>query len=363
MRLALATLFDRNYLARALVMARSLRRWMGPATPTLVALCLDAESLAYLRAHPEPGVEPLALAELEAADPGLAAVRSDRSRLEYYFTLSPCLPRYLLARGGLDAVVSLDADLWFLADPTPLLESLADRPLFITAHGFSPAVRRRALQTGRFNVSFQGFRDDATGRACLDQWRRQCLEWCGHRVDRQNARFADQRYLDSWPADFPGALTIHEPPRAGLAPWNLGRFPIGSGGDGPEPVFFHFHGVRFLAPDLAADNLWRYHVRLGEPGLQRLYAPYLRELVAAQAVVGACVGDDRPLHDSLRMRRRPWTLWATQTWSRVAPDGAVTHTDLSWAHPVQRLWRGGRAVVDRCADAWDRARPVAATGA
>lgn len=269
--------------------------------------CLDEAALAYLRNFPEPGMVPLSLADLESTDRELVAAKANRNRLEYYFTLSPCLPRHLLRGGGLDGVVSLDADLWFLRNPSGLVRSLEDRPLFITAHGFSHAVRRGAADTGCFNVSFQGFRNDATGHACLDRWREQCLKWCRNRVDRRHRRYADQRYLDSWPSDHPGAITVLHPPLAGLAPWNLARFPI------------------------TAD----------------IYTPYLTELSQVQDEVSPHLGDDFPLNGPGRGGLLPMRLWSARTWFQIVPPDGATHSDIGWTHPLDALRLRLRKTIDR----------------
>lgn len=351
MNIAFATLFDCHYLARALVMVRSLRRHAGRNAPTVFGLCLDEPTLDYLRDSPEPGVVPLAVADLEADDPELVAAKGNRTRLEYYFTLSPCLPRFILHGGGLDAVVSLDADLWFLRDPGGLVRALRERSLFVTAHGFSRDVARGAADTGLYNVSFQGFRNDVTGRTCLDRWRAQCLEWCGHNVDRRHGRYADQRYLDTWPADYPGDVTVFAPPQAGLAPWNLSRFPIAADSSGVTaagmaPAFFHFHGVRFIRPHLVADNLWRYHAIVDEGVIRHLYAPYLDELSRTQIEVSRRIGDDAPLSGPGRGGLLPLRLWSARSWFHVCPTHGVAHKSLHWLHPLHALRRGGRRVID-----------------
>lgn len=350
MKIGYCTLFDRHYLARGLVMVRSLRRHAGPAASPVVALWLDEASFGFLRESPEPGVVPMPLAELEAADNGLAAAKADRSRLEYYFTLSPCLPRHLLACGGLDAVVSLDADLWFLRDLSELVRALEERPIFITAHGFSRTVARSGAGTGRFNVSFQGFRDDRDGRACLDRWRSQCLAWCRDEIDKRNGRYADQRYLDDWPERHPHRVTVFDPPIAGLAPWNIARFPVASEGNAVttpfgSPVLYHFHGVRFLRRTIVADRLWKYRVVLRRTAIEALYGPYLEELARTQDEVSTILGDDRPLSGQGRETPLALALWRARTFFHLSHRG-VTHHDLGLLHPIDSARRIGRTMLD-----------------
>lgn len=341
--LAFCTLCDRHYLARALVMVHSLHRHWPGSTPTMYLLCLDLATFDYLKKHPEPGIIPLALSQLEQADPDLVVARSNRSRLDYYFTLSPCLPRFVLRNYGPEAVVSCDADLWFLADVSFVHQQLEDKPVFITAHGFSGMVRPYGLKTGQFNVSFQGFRNDAVGLACLDQWYRQCLEWCRHEVDESHQRFADQRYLDAWPTDFPNAVAVLEPPTDGLAPWNIARFTL-AGGDGgvhtaAGPVrFYHFHGIRRLGSDLVSDRLWRYHVTPDEVILQELYAPYLQELFRMEEQIDRELGISQPLFETSRSGPLWWRVWQARTVCRLDQQtGRIERSDYCRWHPIDRL--------------------------
>jgi len=338
MNIAFCTLFDRRYLSRGLTLIRSLRRQMPSPAPEVFALCLDDISYTWLSQLGEPGLRPIAISTLEATDPELPKARRNRSHGEYCFTLSPCLPLHLLNTGRFDAVVSLDADLFFLSDPTPLLRQLEQRPIFVTRHAFTQPMRKVGLQTGNFNVSFQGFRNDAIGRACLNQWRRQCLEWCFHRVDEANNRYADQRYLDSWPDDFPGQVTIFNPPVAGLAPWNLRDFPLSVvdghlHSNGLRPVFYHFHGLHFLGQRRVANSLWRYHATADPVAMLHLYAPYLRELIETEASCAHATGTlTKVLPDTLFAR------WRAQTYFEASGD-SFRPVDLSSLHPLQQAWR------------------------
>ncbi len=338
MKVVFCTLFDRHYLGKGLLMIRSLRRQCSGAAPQVYVLCLDRVVLEYFQLFPEPGVELMALEALEEADAALLRAKRDRSRVEYYFTLSPCWPRHLLLSGEWEAVVSLDADLYFFADPMPLVGSLGEKPIFITDHGYDRKVRRAGLRTGRFNISFQGFRNDPVALACLDQWRRQCLEWCRSQVDERRGRFADQRYLDRWPEDFAGSVTLLLPPGPGLAPWNVARWEL-SLRDGQlcagaaRLVFYHFQGLRPLGGGLVADNLWRYRVIPSREAVAHLYGPYLRELQAAEQVIDARLGAAGPSGPP-----GAWRLWRAQSYF-VLEGAEVRHVSLARWHPLQRCWR------------------------
>src|ERR1700749_194277 len=105
--------FDHRYLPRGLAMIHSLRRHEPDAQ--VWVLCLSDQAEKILQAMAEPGVRPLALTELEAGDAALAPAKGDgRGTVEYYFTLTPSLVRYVLNHDpGADIVTYLDGDLWF----------------------------------------------------------------------------------------------------------------------------------------------------------------------------------------------------------------------------------------------------------
>ena len=67
------TYFDRQYLSRGLALHASLVRHC-PAF-TLWALCLDGDTYDMMIRLRRPGLEPIALEELEAYDRPLAAVK------------------------------------------------------------------------------------------------------------------------------------------------------------------------------------------------------------------------------------------------------------------------------------------------
>ena len=60
---------------------------------------------------------------------------------------------------------------------------------------------------------------DDVGKKCLHEWMQQCLEWCFDRYE--DGKFADQKYLDSWPEKFKNHLVISKNLGVGIAPWNI----------------------------------------------------------------------------------------------------------------------------------------------
>jgi hypothetical protein len=231
----------------------------------------------------------IAPSELERAYPALLDVKPSRSVVEYYFTCTPFLPGYVFdAEPTADLVTYLDADLYFFDSPEPIFDELGAGSVAIVEHRFPPPLRERE-RYGRFNVGWVTFRRDEAGLACLAWWGERCLEWCFDRPEED--RFADQKYLDQWPARFPGVVVIRHP-GANLAPWNLASHAVGWDGrsvtvDGRPLLFFHFHALRSLRPWLYDSSLRNYYTRMTATLLWRVYRPYLTALRRAERALGA----------------------------------------------------------------------------
>jgi hypothetical protein len=280
------TYFDRGFLAQGVALARSLAAH-DPAA-VLWVLALDDETARALRGLKLPPLRIVSLAELEAADPALAAVKPTRSRVEYYFTLSACWPRYLLQhKPEIDRLVYLDADLYFFSSPQPIWDELDKGSVLLCAHRF-PEFLKHYERHGRYNVGVLGWRRDQNGLACLEWWRERCLEWCFDRLEAD--RYADQKYLEVWPQRFGGVVECCHP-GVNLAPWNWmnHRYDYSSAVvrvDTQPLVVFHF--ARFRA---ICGNWWWQSGQLDYGVMpvalrNALYGVYWRALQAAAVEIG-----------------------------------------------------------------------------
>lgn len=297
------TYFDRNYLLRGIAMFRSLQASGIPFI--LDVLALDDETDRVIRSINCSQLHSIPLTEIEERMPELADAKANRGLIEYYFTLSPCLPLFIFDRNPeLDQITYVDADLIFYSSPETLFKELGEKSIQICEHRYSPFLRGRE-QYGRFVVQYQTFRHDSAGLTCLERWKRQCIDWCNDTPDGE--RYADQKYLDEWPELYGDHLAIVENLGAGVAPWNWSSFPVTKaenslriGGD--ALIFYHFHGVKLFGPHLISNGLvgwtrmpWR---------MQRfLYAGYVRRLRDARKWILQRSGYVAPMKDrSLRHR-------------------------------------------------------------
>ncbi len=260
---------------------------------------------------------PVPLANFESSE--LLRVKPGRTKGEYCWTCTSHTIRYALDAFSLPEVTYLDADLFFYARPSTLLDEFdrSGASVLITPHRYT---RRYDIswRSGIYCVQFITFRSDERGLQALDWWREKCLEWCYARVEK--GKFGDQRYLDDWPTRFSG-IHVLDHLGGGVAPWNVQQYDIvrengriqgkeRSTGRKFDVVFFHFHSVRFLTNGYI--DLGDYYLM---PFIKRLlYQPYvatlehvasdIRSIDATTDPHGTRALDASILQTLLRLRRR-----------------------------------------------------------
>jgi len=326
------TLFDSSFLTRGLAMYESLRKHCPDFH--LYVFAFDEACYAILRRLRLENATVVSLDEFEG--PELLAVKPSRSRVEYFWTCTPSIVRYVLDRFEVGACTYLDADIYFWASPAILFAELGDSSVLITEHRYTPKYDHSAT-LGKYCVQFVTFRNDARANLVLNWWRDSCNAWCFDRVE--DGRFGDQKYLDHWPERFDGVHVLKHP-GAGVAPWNVQQFDVDEENGAPtcrdkgcgdvfRIIFFHYHHLRFYSHfvvDLGGYQLGRRTKRL-------LYRPYLDHLQR----IGTTLRTDTPRVATHGAAGLKWTDW----WSVVRH---VKHLCLGNI----RLLRGGH--IDRDTD-------------
>jgi hypothetical protein len=275
------TYFDHNYLPRGMVMLETLYEHCPQAR--VHVLCLSDACRAAMEELRYPHVSLLPLADLEKADPELEAVRPARGRIDYYFTITPCLPWHLLKGRGVEEITYLDADMMFFSSPQPLFAEAGKASVIITPHKFPPHLE--ALHKwGLYNVSWMTFRNTAAGLECLSWYRKACLEWCFDVLEEN--RFADQKYLDDFPVKFSGVHCMRHP-GGGVAPWNVDRVKITKRHDNIyidnlPLIFYHAQGVKRIIGPLYSSGLLPYTTKPGQRALAYILQPYIRRYAKAR---------------------------------------------------------------------------------
>jgi len=279
------THIDGLVLSRGQALHQSLRIHSGKFE--LVVLCLDEAVEKDLRARALPSVRLLPVAELIGRHPPLAAAQADRTAAEFARTCTSWLLRDQLPQVPAGELLTyLAAEQFFLHSPQPAFDAIGTASVAVTPHRF-PAALAHLESLGKFNAGWVSLRHDPTGQACAADWADKCAAWCFTLAEPK--RYAEQKYLDAWPAQFPGTVVLNHP-GVNAAPWNLAgatvtASPAGPLIDGQPLVCFQFHGLHHLVGQLYDPGLHPYGVTPSDAVRDLVFRPYLRVLAGPAADV------------------------------------------------------------------------------
>lgn len=296
------TYFNQGYLNRGIVLFRSMERHVPDFR--LEVLCFDDATYDFLTQHSFSGVTPVRLDEFERRHPELIAIKPTRSRGEYFFTCTSTWTLDVINRHPeAESVTYLDADTKFFSSPSCIFEQMRDKDIMICSHNFERDAEKFQLH-GKYNVGWLTFRNSNIGLDCLSRWAADCISWCYDRLE--DGKFADQKYLDSWPARYGDRLAI-APKGLDLGPWGIGKGELNNRNgqmmirDSPL-ILYHYQGLRLFSK--RHYYLGYYYHHSVRPILELLYEPYIRELVAVAHEFGIqeCLPSKRYSSGSLLYR-------------------------------------------------------------
>ncbi len=268
-----ATILDKNYITRAHVMLNSLIETTNNNINTLFIFCLD--DLVYDYFQKKDKVCAIRIKDLENQYPELILAKSNRTFVEYIFTLSPFLPLYVLHKfSNIERITTLDADLYFISNPNVVLTNLKNFEIGITPHSFPPELSYLEKH-GFYNVSFQSFPHTDNAISCLNNWAKSCIEFCGDEID-EFGRYADQKYLDNWNKIFNGVVDFPFP-QIGLAPWNIKSI-ANQINTNQNIIFYHFHDFKIRSKFHATIGLVNYNYLTIQKPVINLYLKYWNKL-------------------------------------------------------------------------------------
>lgn len=269
------TIFDDNYLARAIVLYESLMRVNHRAV--FAFFCIDANTVRLLTAlNLERAV---IVGHEEFATPELLAVRPLRSQGEYCWTCKPVALLHLMRAIPKAAWVAyVDTDMMFFGDPDEALPG-PDVHYLLAPHRFHTSFSEFEHSAGKHNAGYVASRCTEQGERVISWWRDRCIERCSGIPTSDT--FGDQKYLDQMEDLFPFGAAAHH---IGLnvAPWNVENFIVSSNAghvfvDDVPLLLFHFQGLQLF--DNGTASLYIGDMRINETLRVNVYEPHLTALL------------------------------------------------------------------------------------
>lgn len=273
------TIFDDNYLARALALYDSLMR--VNETARFAFFCIDAKSAGLLTALKLE--RSIIVTHEEFATAELLELRAGRSQGEYCWTCKPFALLYLMQNAPrVDWAVYVDTDMMFFSDPDEAISG-ANVHYLLTPHRFTAAFSASEKSAGKHNAGYVAARNSSQGKRAIVWWRDRCIESCSYIPT--DTTFADQKYLDQFAKLFPdGASSTHK--GLNTAPWNVGDFTICKGAKGiyvdeVPLLLYHFQGLQLF--DNGTASLYIGDMRISDTLRELVYQPHLVALLRAFA--------------------------------------------------------------------------------
>jgi hypothetical protein len=266
------TYFDRNFIYQGLALYQSLLEHAGEFT--IWVLCFDEPTYELLNRLNLPNLRTIQLEDFEQAYPDLLAVKRDRSFVEYYWTATPMLPKYIFnSHPEVLKLAYLDADLFFYSDIQAIYSEWGDGSIYLIPHRFAPEHRESGeLEAGLYNVGFVGFRKTDSGLAAIEKWTQQNIEWCYDRIEP--GKLGDQKYLHDWADNYSGVV-VSQNIGIGAGGWNIMNYRLKIKDenitiDDEQVIMLHLNFVELV----------RKNIMLGMPRFKyrKIYKPYAEAL-------------------------------------------------------------------------------------
>ncbi len=283
MKTVLCTLFNSLYLDKGLVLHDSLKECGSDFI--LYVLCMDEKCYHVLSDFNTDSLIPIKLEEFE--DEELLKVKSSRSFGEYCWTCTPSLILYVIEKYKEPICTYVDADMYFYYDPEILIDEMlnAGKSVMIIPHRFSP-MNTHSLINGIYCVEFNTFAKKHDSLCVLMKWKKDCLECCTANNDGIN--FGDQKYLDTWPEEYPETVHVCNNPGAGVALWNIEWYKGCNKEEKtiyykneafPRPIiFYHFQHITYISSSLVRTGIISGIKTIDYQLVDFLYKDYLNKI-------------------------------------------------------------------------------------
>jgi hypothetical protein len=277
---------SKDYVIKVLTLYKSLNRRIDNFR--LFICCTDEISYNVLKKISPKRITLIPVYEIEKETPLLINIKKDRNMKEYCWTLKSPVIKYVMDHFGIQSVMYLDADLYFFDKPDKIFDEWKDYSILMCTQRGSYELESNH---GHYQAGLLGFRRDGYGIPCLSWWKGKCLDWCFDRIDKNNNRWGDQKYLEEWPYEFK-AIKVVKDLGIDAAPWNTAfynNFTIENKNNEvyvnkDKLILYHF-GSLDIFPNNEFD-LWKLHpVVFNRKLIEYIYNPYLQDIIQTIATL------------------------------------------------------------------------------
>jgi hypothetical protein len=257
--------FDKNYLSKFLVLRDSIETFNFEYT--FFVLALDNYVEDFFKKNKIKNIQIISLKDLEQSHKDLIIAKNNRDLIEYYFTLSPFLPRYIFEKFKCLNIAYIDSDFLFYKNPIKLFQNNFNNSITLIKQESEPKYGLFNMGLIYFNFNFSETLE------ILNTWAEQCLDSCTDIPNINKNIYADQKYLDEWLIKLKNIKILY-PEYSVLSPWdkneiiefNIGNF-----------FAFHFHNFQ-IQNDFFYPGFSNYNKRPSKIILDKIYIPYAKKI-------------------------------------------------------------------------------------
>jgi hypothetical protein len=257
--------FDKNYLSKFLVLRNSIE--IFNIEFKFFVLALDNYVEDFFKKNQIKNVQVISLKDLEQSYKDLIIAKNNRDLIEYYFTLSPFLPRYIFEKYKCLNISYVDSDFFFYKNPIKLFQKILNSSVTVIKQESEP-------QYGLFNMGLICFNFNFSETLeILNTWGEQCIDSCSDIPNLKENIYADQKYLDEWLIKLRNIKILY-PEYSVLSPWdtnakieyNIDNF-----------FAFHFHNFK-IQNNFFYTGFCNYNKRPSKIILDKIYIPYAKKI-------------------------------------------------------------------------------------
>jgi hypothetical protein len=277
------TICSNNYLAQAIVLGNSIKRYYPEHTFLTILVDEKHEKINY----DEIPFEVIPIHEIE---PAILSLVEKYSIIELNTCVKPRVFEYLFNEKKAGKAIYFDPDIKLYTHIEEIEKALDTNNVVLTPHIYTPIPldgkgpgENTFLNYGTYNLGFIGVKNSDESGRFIKWWKERTYEMGYFKV--HIGVFVDQLWINHVPLFFKDVYVLKDK-GCNMAPWNLherfltdtGKFILVNGSDALK--FFHFSSFKVDTGELPVHNYNRYYMK-DRPDLVELYKQYNEELKAA----------------------------------------------------------------------------------